>query len=337
MSPLGPPTRPWLGNGSMRPSYFLTIVTLTVLALVSVLIGAAPFDLRDIASDPEALRLLLVSRLPRTFAALLTGAAMAVAGVIMQLLVRNRFVEPGTTGTTEAAMLGLLLVTLAAPAMPIVGKMLVAALTALLGMGGFLVLIKRLPPEQPLLVPLVGLIYSGIIGAGTTFVAYQADLMQYLGVWMSGEFSGILAGRYELLWLAGAMAVVAYVAADQFTIVGLGRSTSVGLGLNYGQVMALGLVTVSMVTALVVVTVGMVPFVGLVVPNIVARIMGDNLRASLPVVAGMGAGMVLASDILGRVVRYPYEIPAGTIFGAVGAAIFLWLLLGKPANGARNA
>ncbi|WP_068118937.1 ABC transporter permease [Tropicimonas marinistellae] len=321
----------------MRPSYFLTIVTLTVLALVSVLIGAAPFDLRDIASDPEALRLLLVSRLPRTFAALLTGAAMAVAGVIMQLLVRNRFVEPGTTGTTEAAMLGLLLVTLAAPAMPIVGKMLVAALTALLGMGGFLVLIKRLPPEQPLLVPLVGLIYSGIIGAGTTFVAYQADLMQYLGVWMSGEFSGILAGRYELLWLAGAMAVVAYVAADQFTIVGLGRSTSVGLGLNYGQVMALGLVTVSMVTALVVVTVGMVPFVGLVVPNIVARIMGDNLRASLPVVAGMGAGMVLASDILGRVVRYPYEIPAGTIFGAVGAAIFLWLLLGKPANGARNA
>lgn len=314
----------------MRLSYVLTFAALLILSMVSVAIGAATLDLTMLGADPEVLRLLTISRLPRTLAALLTGAAMAVAGVIMQLLVRNRFVEPGTTGTTEAAMLGLLIVTLAAPAMPILGKMAVASAAALLGMGGFLLLIRRLPPAQPLLVPLVGLIYSGIIGAGTTFIAYQWDLMQYLGVWMSGEFSGILAGRYELLWLAGAMAIIAYLAADLFTIAGLGRNTSVSLGLRYGHVMALGMVTVSMVTALVVVTVGMVPFVGLVVPNIVARIMGDNLRASLPVVAGMGAGLVLLSDIIGRIVRFPYEIPAGTIFGIVGAAIFLWLLLGPP-------
>jgi iron complex transport system permease protein len=275
---------------------------------------------------------MLISRLPRTFAALLTGAAMAVAGIIMQLLVRNRFVEPGTTGTTEAAMLGLLAVSLVDPSMSVIGKMSVSAVASLLGMCGFLLLIRKLPPAQPLLVPLVGLIYSGIIGAGTTFIAYQWDMIQYLGVWMSGEFSGVLAGRYELLWLAGLMTVVSYIAADQFTIAGLGRNASVSLGLKYRHVMALGLVTVSMVTALVVVTVGMVPFVGLVVPNIVSRMMGDNLRASLPVVAGMGAGLVLACDILGRVVRFPYEIPAGTIFGVVGAAVFLWLLLGRPAR-----
>lgn len=321
----------------MRLSYFLTFAALLILSIVSVAIGAATLDLTMLGTDPEVLRLLTISRLPRTLAALLTGAAMAVAGVIMQLLVRNRFVEPGTTGTTEAAMLGLLIVTLAAPTMPILGKMAVASAAALLGMGGFLLLIRKLPPAQPLLVPLVGLIYSGIIGAGTTFIAYQWDLMQYLGVWMSGEFSGILAGRYELLWLAGGMAIIAYLAADLFTIAGLGRNTSVSLGLRYGHVMALGMVTVSMVTALVVVTVGMVPFVGLVVPNIVARIMGDNLRASLPVVAGMGAGLVLLSDIIGRIVRFPYEIPAGTIFGIVGAAIFLWLLLGPPPQRSADA
>lgn len=316
----------------LRTPYFVTLLGLVVLSLASVMTGVTAFSLGDIWSDPEAMRLLLISRLPRTFAALLTGAAMAVAGVIMQLLVRNRFVEPGTTGTTEAAALGLMIVTLLAPSWPLMGKMAVSSVASLLGMGGFLILIRRIPPHQPLLVPIVGLIYSGIIGSGTTFLAYQTDLLQYLGVWMSGEFSGVLAGRYELLWLAGGMTLVAYVAADQFSIAALGRSASVSLGLRYGQVMALGLVTVSMVTALVVVTVGVVPFVGLVVPNIVSRMMGDNLRASLPVVAGMGAGLVLACDVLGRIIRFPYEVPAGSLFGVLGTAVFLWLLLGRPAR-----
>ncbi|WP_424926537.1 ABC transporter permease [Amaricoccus tamworthensis] len=312
-----------------------TVLGLLLLSGVSLLTGVAHLDPRQIFADPEALQLLMLSRLPRTLACLLTGAGLAVAGVIMQLMVRNRFVEPGTTGTAEAAMLGLLAVTLVAPGMAIFGKMMVSAVAALIGMGGFLLLTRNLPPEQPVLIPLVGLIYSGIIGAGTTFVAWQTDLMQYLGVWMNGEFSGVLAGRYELLWLAGVLAGVAWIAADQFSIVGLGRSASLNLGLNYNQVMALGVATVAMVTAMVVVTVGLLPFIGLVVPNIVSRLLGDNLRQTLPVVAGMGAGLVLLSDVIGRLVRYPYEIPAGTVFGVVGAIVFLWLLLGRRASLAR--
>ena len=77
------------------------------------------------------------------------------------------------------------------------------------------------------------------------------------------------------------------------------------------------------VTALTVVTVGMIPFVGLVVPNIISRRYGDNLRGTLPIVALMGGSMVLACDILGRVLRYPYEVPVGTVFGVIGAVIFL--------------
>lgn len=89
----------------------------------------------------------------------------------------------------------------------------------------------------------------------------------------------------------------------------------------------IGLVIVSVITALTVVTVGMIPFVGLVVPNLVARVMGDNLRRSLPWVAVTGALLVLACDIIGRVARYPYEIPVGTVFGALGSGLFLYLLL----------
>jgi iron complex transport system permease protein len=312
--------------------YLLTASAIVVLAVLSVMIGAARFDLMAVLSDPEDFRLLTLSRLPRTLAALLAGASMAVSGVIMQLLVRNRFVEPGTTGTTEGAMLGLLAITLIAPAAAIFTKMMVASLAAVGSMCGFLAISRKLPINQPLLLPLVGLIYSGIIGAVTTFFAYQADLLQYLGTWLTGGFSGILAGRYELLWLAGVMTIIAYWAADLFSVAGLGQNASQSLGLNYRQVLGLGVSIVAMVTALVVVTVGVIPFVGLVVPNIVSRIMGDNLRQSLPVVSGMGAGLVLLSDIIGRVVRYPYEIPAGTVFGILGAAVFLWLLYGRKSH-----
>lgn len=250
----------------------------------------------------------------------------------MQLLVRNRFVEPGTTGTTEAAMIGLLVVAIFVPNWPLLAKMSIATTASMIGLSGFFLLSRRLPKQNPLLIPLVGIIYGGILGAIALYVAYQYDLLQYLGIWLTGDFSGVLAGRYELLWIAGAVTLLSYGIADQFTVAGLGRNASLSLGLRYGHVLTLGIATVAITSSLNVVTVGALPFIGLVVPNIVSRIMGDNLRESLPVVAGLGAGFVLVSDILGRIVRYPYEIPAGTVFGVVGAGIFLWMLLGRRAH-----
>lgn len=312
--------------GASAP-YVATIFGLLALSAVSVFLGAADLAAPADGTTGRAANLLSESRLPRTFAALLAGASMAVSGVIMQLLVRNKFVEPSVTGVTEAAMLGLLAVTLWRPELSIAGKMAAACVAALLGAGVFLLLIRRLPPAQPLLKPLVGLVYGGVVSGAAIFIAYQTDMLQYLGVWMSGDLSGVLAGRYEFLWLASLITAVAYVAADQFTLAGLGRTRSIGLGLNYGQVVAVGLATLSVASALVVVTIGLIPFIGLVAPNIVSRIMGDNLRRSLPVVAGVGAGLVLGSDVVGRLVRYPYEIPTGVICGVLGAGIFLWLLL----------
>lgn len=312
---------------------------LGLLCLASLAIGTGDFGLAGLVTglgrDPQAELLLFVSRLPRTLAALLTGASMAIAGLLMQVIVRNRFVEPTTAGTGESAALGLLAVTLLAPAAPLVVKMAAASLAALAGTALFLAIVRRLPPTQPLLVPLVGLVYGGIVGAAVTFIGYETDLLQYLAVWTTGEFSGVLRGRYELLWLAGGMALLAYAFADRFTIASLGREASLGLGLDYGTLMAIGLAIVAMSTAMVVVTVGMIPFVGLVVPNLVSRAMGDNLRRTLPFVALAGAGLVLACDLLGRVLRYPYEIPVGTVVGVVGSACFLWLLLAAPLRPSR--
>ena len=303
-----------------------------LLVAASLLTGVIGFGPAAAVSDPEALRVLVVSRIPRTLALLLTGASMSVAGMVMQMLARNRFIEPTTAGVGQSAALGILGVTLLWPTAPLWAQMTVASIAAILGSAGFLLLIRRLPPSQPLMVPLVGLIYGGIIGAAVTFLGYRFDLLQYVEIWTSGDFSGVLRGRYELLWLAGILTIAAYLVADRFTIVGLGEDASVSLGLNYLRVATMGLLVVSVVTAVVVTTVGMIPFVGLVVPNVVSRIVGDDLRASLPWVAGAGAVLVTFCDILGRIVRFPYEVPVSTIFGVVGAVVFLWLLHARPAR-----
>lgn len=313
-----------------RMAGFLGILTLMALAVLSLFVGVIDMDPSDLFSDPEALRLVITSRFPRTIAVIITGAVLAIAGTIMQQILRNRFVEPMTTGTGQGAALGILLATVMIPSAPLLVRMGFASGTALLASIGFLLIVRRLPPTQPLLVPLVGLVYGGLLGAAVTFVAYQYDLLQYIDVWMTGEFSGVLKGRYELLWIAALVGALTYLVADQFSIVGLGRTVSLNLGLNYTQVVLIGLVSISIVTALTVVTVGMIPFVGLVVPNIISRRFGDNLRQTLPMVAIMGAGLVLISDILGRVLRYPFEIPVGTVFGVIGAVVFLWLLYARP-------
>lgn len=311
--------------------WLLTCLGLIIaLSVVSIFVGVIALSPLDLFRDPEALQLLAVSRLPRTAAAVLTGCSMAVSGQIMQILVRNKFVEPISAGTGQAAALGILLSVLLFPAAGLAIKMSLAAATALLGTMGFLALVQRLPPTEPLLVPLVGLVYGGILGAVMVFIAYQADLLQYVDVWMLGEFSGVMRGRYELLWIAGIAALVSYLIADQFAILGLGRDMSLSLGLNHRQVMALGLLCVSVVSALTVVTVGMLPFIGLVVPNLISRRLGDNLRVTLPVTALLGGVFVLACDILARVIRHPYEVPVGTVFGVLGTVAFLWLIYARP-------
>jgi iron complex transport system permease protein len=311
-------------------SLLLATIAVLALALISLLIGATDLSLGTLFSPQEgdrANQILLVSRIPRTLALILAGAAMAVAGTIMQMLTQNRFVEPSTAGTVESASLGLLIITLFVPEAPVIVKMLAAAACALAGTALFLRILKMIPLRSTLTVPLVGIMLGGIISAITTFFAYRFDLLQSLNAWTTGDFSGVLRGRYELLWIGFALTLLAYLAADRLTLAGMGKDFSTNLGLRYNSIVSLGLVIVSMVTATIVVTVGMLPFLGLIVPNVVSLLIGDNMRRTLPWVAVLGAGLVLACDIVGRVVYYPYEVPIGTIMGIVGSALFLFLLL----------
>jgi iron complex transport system permease protein len=282
-----------------------------------------------LAGDPAVVDIFWISRVPRTLAVVLAGMAVAVAGLIMQLMARNRFVEPSTVGTVESATLGILVVTVAIPTAPILLRMGVASVFAVLGTALFLAILRRLPARNTLLIPLVGIMLGGVIGAITTFFAYRYDLLQTLSNWMIGDFSGVLRGRYELLWIVAALMLLGLLAADRFTVAGMGEDFTTNLGLNYTATMRLGLIIVSLISAVVVTTVGAVPFLGLVVPNIVSLLFGDNLRRAVPWTALFGAGFVLVCDIIGRTIRYPYEVPVGMVMAVVGAILFLILILRK--------
>ena len=328
-APTSAPTRPrprrtWVGA--------LIGVALVALAVTSLFIGVSdvsPAALLDGGADGTAAFLLAASRIPRTVAVLLVGASLGIAGLILQMLVRNKFVEPGTTGVTEFATLGMLVAIVLWPGMAMMGKMGIAALFGLIGTWVFMRVIRAVPVRQLVLVPLVGIMLGGIVGAVTTFFAYRLDLLQSLAQWSQGSFATIMHGRYEYIWIAGVMVVVAWIAADRFSVIGLGEEFATNLGLDYRRVVAIGMVVVAVITAAVLVTAGMIPFLGLVVPNVVSLIIGDNVRRSIPWVAALGAVFVLACDLLARVIRFPYEIPLSVIVGVIGAGLFLWLLLRK--------
>lgn len=301
---------------------------LLALAGGSLLVGASELSLAALLGGSDrALELLVESRLPRTLAVLLAGAGMAVAGLLMQMIARNRFVEPSTSGAADSAALGMLAATLWAPGMPVFARMLLAAGFALAGSGLFVAILSRIPLRSPLIPPLVGIMLGGVIHSVAAFLAYRHDLMQSLSAWMTGDFSVVLQGRYELLWIALALLALAYAAADRFTVMGLGEDLTTSLGLSHRKVTAGGLVIVSLITAAVVATCGMIPFLGLVAPNVVSLWAGDNVRRSLPLVAMLGAGLALACDLAGRLAAHPFEVPLGAVMGVVGSAMFLWLLL----------
>jgi iron complex transport system permease protein len=107
----------------------------------------------------------------------------------------------------------------------------------------------------------------------------------------------------------------------------MGESFSINLGVKYKQIVNIGLVIVSLITSITILTVGMLPFLGLIIPNIVSIYRGDHLRKSLPHTALLGAVFVLACDILGRIIIFPYEISIGLMVGVIGSAIFLFMLI----------
>jgi iron complex transport system permease protein len=299
-----------------------------LLCLASLLIGARQVAWLDILSlSDDAWLTLTASRLPRLAALVLTGVGLAVCGVVLQQILRNKFVEPATTGGLDAAKLGILVALTAAPGAGTTVRMLFALAFSLGASLLFIAIIRRVRARSTVLVPVIGLMYGGVLGAIAEFYAYQHNILQSMQGWLLGDFSRIVQGNYEILWLVLPVVALTYAYAHRFTMLGMGEGLATSLGLNYRATVLLGLLLVAVTVSATVITAGAIPFVGLVIPNLVALRHGDHLGRTLPVVALGGASLLLFCDILGRLVAYPYEVPIGLTAGGVGGLLFLGLIV----------
>ncbi|MBO3445710.1 ABC transporter permease [Clostridium sp. CCUG 7971] len=309
------------------------IIGLIVLSYISLFIGAQDITLMDIfTKDQYKLMVFLISRVPRLISILVAGLGMSIAGLIMQQVSKNKFVSPTTGATIDAAQLGIVICMLAIPGASIFTKTMVSFIFSLIGTFMFMKIIGKLQFKNIIFVPLVGIMFGNIIGAMTDFIAYKYDMSQNVTAWMQGDFSMILKGNYEILYITIPLVILAYIYANRFTVAGMGEDFATNLGLNYKKVVNLGLIIVSLVTVSVVVTAGSIPYIGLIVPNIVSLYMGDNIRESIWHTGLFGAIFVLVCDIFGRIIIYPYEISIGLTVGVIGSITFLYMILRRNAN-----
>ena len=304
--------------------FILAVLAVTALGVLSIFTGVY-----DIRGQEDGLAMIFITRVPRTASLMLTGAAMSMAGLVMQLITQNRMVEPTTTGTIEWAGFGLLLVYLFSPNPTLLVRMGGAIIFSFAGTMAFFLLLRRVRLRSSLIVPIIGMMLGAVISALSTFLGLAFNMTQNISNWFIGSFSAVQTGRYEYLWLIIPLTIAIFLYADRLTLAGLGSDIATSLGVSYSRIVLTGTALISLTVGIVTAVIGSLPFLGLIVPNIVSRFRGDDLKHNLPWVCLLGMGTITLCDILSRVIIMPFEVPVSLILGTFGSLVFILLLLGQ--------
>ncbi|EAI7301257.1 ABC transporter permease [Campylobacter coli] len=306
----------------------ILLILLVVFGIISLFIGVIRINLDDIFSlSTTQLEIILLTRIPRLIAILLTGMSLSICGLIMQQLTQNKFVSPTTAGTMDCAKFGILISLIFFTGASFFTQALIASIFALLGSFIFIQILRKIKLKDVIFVPLIGLMFGGIINAITTFFAYALNYIQNIQGWLQGSMANVMQGNYELLYISLPLFILAYFLAHKITIAGMGEDLALNLGVSYNTILFSGLIIVSIITSVVIVSIGVIPFLGLIIPNLVAIYRGDNLKKNLIYIALCGALFLLICDIISRLVIFPFEMPLSITTGVLGSLIFIFLLL----------
>lgn len=309
---------------------YLIIIFLMLAIILSLVIGPErlhfqqPFQLSE-----QSWLILLHSRIPRTISIVLAGSSMSVAGLLMQTISQNRFAAPSTIGTIEAAKLGLLLSLWFVNDVSLSHKLIFSFISAIFLTLIFFVIISKLKVKEVWTIPLFGMIYGQVIGSIASAIAYRYDLVQSVSSWQQGNFSLIQPGSYEWLWFSMIVLILMWVLHRPLTIMQLGKSTAQNLGIHYEGMRYLVIASVCLISAINVMTVGVLPFIGVIIPNLTRLYFSDSLEKSLPMVMVIGSLFVLICDIISRSLIHPYEIPVSLMIAIIGGILFLGILFTK--------
>lgn len=302
--------------------FIVAIIIVIILGIISMFTGVY-----DIRGQEDGMDMFFITRIPRTAALMLTGAAMAMSGLVMQLITQNRLVEPTTTGTIEWAGLGLIFAYLVFPAPTLVQRMTGAIIFSFIGTMVFFLFLRRVKLRSSLIVPIIGIMLGAVISAISTFIGLVFQMSQNVETWFVGSFASIQIGRYEYLWLIVLITILIFIYADRLTLAGLGEDVTTSLGVSYNKIVLIGTGLIALAVGIVAAVIGNLPFLGLIVPNIVSMFRGDDLRSNLPWVCVSGMGALTISDIISRTIIMPFEVPVSLILGTVGAVVFIVILL----------
>ncbi|MBX0458052.1 ABC transporter permease [Campylobacter coli] len=306
----------------------ILLILLVVFGIISLFIGVIRINLDDIFSlSTTQIEIILLTRIPRLIAILLTGMSLSICGLIMQQLTQNKFVSPTTAGTMDCAKFGILISLIFFTGASFFTQTIIASVFALLGSFIFIQILRKIKLKDVIFVPLIGLMFGGIINAITTFFAYALNYIQNIQGWLQGSMANVMQGNYELLYISLPLFILAYFLAHKITIAGMGEDLALNLGVSYNTILFLGLIIVSIITSVVIVSIGVIPFLGLIIPNLVAIYRGDNLKKNLIYIALCGALFLLICDIISRLVIFPFEMPLSITTGVLGSLIFIFLLL----------
>ena len=317
----------------------ISIVLLVVLIVFSLSIDAR----RDVnlftlfQFTPETIEILLISRIPRTLTIILSASALSVAGLIMQSVAKNKFVSPGVIGTTQAATLGVLVAHLFFPSMALWLQFIFSFSASLIGSFIFITFLSKIQFKNEVYVPLIGMMFGALISSLSILIAQSTNTLQFLNSIGVGSFTNKTIGTYEMIYFVVPALLIAVIYASEFNIVSLGKDFSNNLGVNYKKVIMLGITIVAVITASTFIVVGPLPFLGLIIPNLVSIYYGDHLKKSIFDLMIFGSIFVLICDIIARSVLfvltgYNFEVAVGFVMGIIGSIIFLYLLLRKTKN-----
>ena len=308
------------------------VLVLLLAITVSICQGVVVFSPEQVmqvlaeGGSNENYNILYHIRLPRLLTGVLTGVNLALAGCILQGILRNPLADPGIIGVSAGAGLAAMIVMIMFPESTVL-----VPLVAFAGAMASVMLVFSLSWEngvQPLRMVLAGVAVAAFFGgAMTALMVFYSDRVQGTVNWMAGGFAGrswhhvYMVLPYTLLGLAGTFMGSRWLNALQ-----MGEDTARSLGVRVERVRLYLLLLAALMAASAVSAAGMLGFVGLIIPHMVRLVTGSDFDYLLPAAALWGAALVTGADVAARVIFAPVEIPVGVFMSFIGAPFFLYLL-----------
>lgn len=315
--------------------FFIIFSILAIIGLVIAICAGAKFIPLNVAWDSifnfeDVLDMQLVRdvRIPRALSSAIVGGILSMTGAMMQGVTRTPIAEPSLMGITQGATLAIAILAANPILYGLFGNMIAAligaAISGLLVLGFSIISSKNINISKLLLA---GTALSTFFISLASVIALLTNKSQNLAFWISGGFRAVNWSSFKLVFIIGIITLIlSIILAPKINIVSLGEDISIGLGVNPVKVRIYTLLLIIPMSAACVAVAGNVAFVGLIVPNIIRKFLGQNYKVILPLSFISGAAFVIWCDILARLLNQPYEIPIGLFTSLIGVPFFILAL-----------